>query len=78
MDLATYRKENEISQADFAALLVDPPATQSLISHWEAGRVKVPAERVAQIEAATNGAVTRHDLRPDVFGPAQATFESAA
>lgn len=33
---------------------------------------KVPAERVLAIEAATHGAVTRHDLRPDVFGPAPA------
>lgn len=31
---------------------------------------KVPAERAAQIEEATHGAVTRHDLRPDIFGQA--------
>lgn len=30
---------------------------------------KVPAHHVTSIEAATNGAVTRHSLRPDVFGP---------
>lgn len=39
------------------------------ISGWRrAGRV--PIERCLGIEAATNGAVTRHDLRPDIFGPA--------
>ena len=37
------------------------------ISEWKA-RGRVPAERVAAIEAATG--VSRHDLRPDVFGPA--------
>lgn len=30
------------------------------------------------IEKATDGAVSRHDLRPDVFGPAQAALDSAA
>lgn len=78
MDLATYRKEQGISQADFAALLTDPPATQGLISQWESGKVKVPAERVGQIEKATAGAVTRHDLRPDVFGPAPTDQARAA
>ena len=39
------------------------------ISCWyKAGRV--PAERCLAIEAATG--VSRHDLRPDVFGPAPA------
>jgi DNA-binding transcriptional regulator YdaS (Cro superfamily) len=31
---------------------------------------KVPAERCAAIERATGGAVTREQLRPDIFGPA--------
>ena len=29
---------------------------------------QVPANRCIQIEQATNGAVTRYELRPDVFG----------
>ena len=32
---------------------------------------QVPAERVLQVEAAVGGKVSRHDLRPDVFGPAE-------
>lgn len=28
----------------------------------------VPAKRAVQIEEATKGEVTRHDLRPDIFG----------
>lgn len=28
---------------------------------------KVPSERVLQIEAATGGEITRHDLRPDLY-----------
>jgi DNA-binding transcriptional regulator YdaS (Cro superfamily) len=41
------------------------------IQQWRrAGRV--PAERVLSVEAAVNGAVTRYQLRPDVFGKAPA------
>lgn len=51
-------------QALADALAIRSPS----ISGWrQAGRV--PAERCAAIEKLTNGQVTRHDLRPDVFGP---------
>lgn len=45
------------------------------ISGWY-DRKKVPVERVLAIEAATG--VSRHDLRPDVFGPAPAQQGEAA
>lgn len=38
----------------------------SVVANWRA-RGRVPAERVLEIEALTG--VSRHDLRPDVFGP---------
>lgn len=38
------------------------------ISGWY-DRKKIPVERVIAIESATG--VSRHELRPDVFGPAQ-------
>lgn len=34
---------------------------------------KVPSEHCAAIEKATAGKITRHELRPDVFGPIEAT-----
>jgi DNA-binding transcriptional regulator YdaS (Cro superfamily) len=34
------------------------------------GHKKASALLARDIEQATDGAVTRHDLRPDVFGPA--------
>jgi DNA-binding transcriptional regulator YdaS (Cro superfamily) len=38
------------------------------VSQW---RVRgVPPQRARDIERATGGAVTVHDLRPDIFGPA--------
>lgn len=38
------------------------------ISEWRS-RGKVPVIRCVEIEMATNGAISRHALRPDVFGP---------
>lgn len=39
------------------------------ISEWRArGPLGVPAARCLAIERATHGAVTRYELRPDVFG----------
>jgi len=74
MDIATYRKAKGLSQAAFAALLTESgsPATQSLISQWEQGAVKVPPERWAVIETLTAGEVGRGDLRPDLFSVAPA------
>lgn len=41
------------------------------INNWK--KRGVPADRCIAIEEATQGKVTRYDLRPDVFGaPAQA------
>lgn len=39
------------------------PAT--LISQWANERRPIPAERCVEIERATDGAVTRKDLRPN-------------
>lgn len=50
----------------------------SLISQWLTGHRPVAAHHVIAIETAAAGAVTRHDLRPDVFGPAPTTLDSAA
>lgn len=39
------------------------------ISGWRL-RHRVPSERCIAIERAVSGAITRYDLRPDVFGEA--------
>lgn len=41
----------------------------NVVGNWKL-RESVPADRCLAIEQATEGVVTRHDLRPDVFGPA--------
>ena len=43
---------------------------QGHVRHWLNKSRKAPADYVLAIEAATSGAVTRHELRPDIFGPA--------
>lgn len=44
--------------------------TQSQIWYWlSRSKRGVPGEFASKIEDATNGEVTRHDLRPDIFGP---------
>jgi len=40
---------------------VSPP----VVSDWVTGKKQIPVERCVQIEQATQGAVTRIDLRPD-------------
>jgi len=71
MDIPTYRKEKGLSQAAFAALLTatGTPATQGLVSQWEKGTTSIKAERAIQIDLATQGAVSRFELLPTVFGP---------
>jgi len=56
-----------------AALGIRSPS----ISEWRK-RGNVPVERCVAIEQATNGAVTRYELRPDIFGPAPAKEGEAA
>lgn len=38
------------------------------VTHWF--NRGLPAERAKEIEEAFNGAITRQELRPDLFGPA--------
>lgn len=43
---------------------------QGHIWHWLNKLERCPAEYVLVIEGACEGAVTRYELRPDVYGPA--------
>ncbi|MEZ0150141.1 MAG: transcriptional regulator [Candidatus Reddybacter sp.] len=52
------------SQRKLADLL---EITEGSVSLWKANGV--PAGRCRAIQDLTNGVVTVHDLRPDIFGP---------
>ena len=62
LDLAIEHVGTQQALAD--ALGIQSPS----ISEWKS-RGRVPAERCRAIQDATEGRVTVHDLRPDVFGP---------
>lgn len=54
-----------------AALKITPQAIQKWMD-----KGRVPIERVADVESATG--ISRHDLRPDIFGPASPKEDAAA
>jgi DNA-binding transcriptional regulator YdaS (Cro superfamily) len=53
--------------------------SQQLISQLLKGEIGVTAEMAMKIDKATGGAVSKHDLRPDIFGaPKRREREGAA
>ena len=65
MDTALDRAINHVGGVSALARLLG--TNQSTVSNWRARGV-IPAERCAAIEEATEGKVTRADLRPDLWG----------
>lgn len=63
MDIRTYLERLGVGSAK--KLAVEIGISPVLISQWRTGCRPIPVERCAAIEQATNGAVTRRDLRPD-------------
>lgn len=52
------------------ARAIGGPVKQGHVWYWLNERDgQVPAEHCLAIEAATEGRVSRHELRPDVYGP---------
>lgn len=39
------------------------------VSSWRTGRAQVPAKYCRDISDLSDGSLTVHDLRPDIFGP---------
>lgn len=64
MRISTYLREKGLSQEEFATHL---GVSQGLVWQWIAGRTRVTAERAIEIEGKTDGEITRHDLRPDLY-----------
>lgn len=67
MELKTYIEQNG-GQTAFARTL---DVSQGLVWQWLSGKTRITGERAIQIEEATRQAVTRAELRPDLFGPAE-------
>jgi len=64
--LAAYLDDEKLSQEAFAKTL---GVSQGLVHQWLRLETKITAERAVQIEAATNGKLSRYDCRPDLFYP---------
>jgi len=64
MDISTYLKKHNMSQAAFGEKL---GVSQGLVWQWIAGHTRVTAERAIQIHQATKGSVKKSGLRPDLF-----------
>lgn len=62
MQLSEYTSQQRGAKSSLARALALPP---QLIGQWAMGLRPVPVIRCLPIEKATNGAVTRKDLRPD-------------
>jgi DNA-binding transcriptional regulator YdaS (Cro superfamily) len=75
MDLSEYLSSKSQSQDEFAKQL---GVTQGLVWQWLSARTRITAERALQIETETGGAVTRHELRPDIFGDPPAAKKAKA
>lgn len=60
MRLDSYLQQ--VTQTDLAEKL---GISQGLVSMWSSGTRPVPIERCVEIERATDGQVTRQELRPD-------------
>jgi DNA-binding transcriptional regulator YdaS (Cro superfamily) len=64
VQLHDYLKSEEVSQAELARRL---GVTQGMVWQWLKGVRRVSAEKVLALEEATNGKVTRHEIRPDIY-----------
>lgn len=69
--LIRYRADRNLSQKAFAERL---GIAAPVLCKWETKRI--PAERVLEIERRTG--ISRHELRPDIFGPPPPAPQSGA
>jgi DNA-binding transcriptional regulator YdaS (Cro superfamily) len=69
MLLDQYLSEFDVSQTEFARRI---GVSQGMVWQWLNQRRRIAAENVLAIENATGGAVTRSELRPDIYPPCDA------
>lgn len=66
MTLREYLTTTAMTLTEFGALTGHSHAS---ISRWAGGVTKPGYKAALKIEEVTGGKVSRHDLRPDVYGP---------
>lgn len=70
MDIRAYLMKRGLSQEEFGKMI---GVSQGLVWQWLEGRTRITAERAKEIDEKTGGEVSKHDLRPDVFGEVPAS-----
>lgn len=75
MGISKYLAKNKLSQDGFAKQI---GVSQGLVWQWITGKTRITVERAIEIERKTDGKITRHELRPDIFGPAPQSQEQEA
>lgn len=72
MNLAQYAAKTGITPAEFKTKLADHglDLSHQTVRLWFNGERNPSPKRMAAIEAATCGKVTRYHQRPDIYGPA--------
>jgi DNA-binding transcriptional regulator YdaS (Cro superfamily) len=75
MKLDEYLSQPGVTALGLANKLSVP---SPLLSQWRTGARPIPIERCPQIEQATNGEVTRKDLRPDDWQTIWPELDAAA
>lgn len=75
MDLINYIADMDQRKALAEKCGTSPEYLWQVATGWRDRKPSI--ELAKKIEAATDGAVTRQDLRPDVFGEAPAKTEAA-
>lgn len=68
MDIRTYA----LSHGGFPRVAEKLGFNAEFLRQVAKGRRRVSPQNAIRIERATQGAVTRADLRPDIFGPVEA------
>jgi DNA-binding transcriptional regulator YdaS (Cro superfamily) len=66
MSISTYLDRVGLSRREFAARV---GVSTEAVRLWQAGERLPSAKRAIAIERLTDGAVSRAELRPDIFGP---------
>lgn len=72
-DLSAELDRRGISKSALATAI---KVNKSAVTRWTKWGIPIPAERVFEVESFTG--ISRHKLRPDLFGPIAKPSEAAA
>lgn len=75
MKLPVYALQTRVPPSQFRDRLAEHglEVSTEIVRRWLLGMQRPGPKSVKAIEGATQGQVTRYDLRPDIFGPAPAS-----